>query len=210
MYLPLANKIARTHYNRFGEDDALQIAYYGLVRAAEKFDHTLGAFPSYAETWIKWSFQEAGIASTIVFVPTRMSKKMYSDYVSNTLSPGTTYVPFEILYMNSSCEINEQPVVEYEESAEEDLCARIAREALLDPPETPEEVFQEIEVWEKILDILSIMPEPQQEVIIGLYGLDGNPPETKIACGEKLKVHRNTIQEYQERAIDTLRLHLKF
>ena len=210
-YMPLAHKIARTHYTRFGEKDALQIAYYGLVRAADKFNPTLGVFPSYAETWIRWSFQEAAIAATIVYVPTRKSKEMYAEYVASEPSRETLYAPFEIIRLDDCSESGTEsyPDNDVTRNQRESLSyLSVMNDAPIGYLETPEEAYENFELWSLIVDVLCSIPESQCEVINHLYGLDGSHPATRVECAEMLKIHRNTVKEYHDRALTALKARL--
>ena len=207
-YMPLAHKIARTHYTRFGEKDALQIAYYGLVRAAEKFNPALGAFASYAETWIRWSFQEAAIAATIVYVPTRKSKEMYAEYVASEPGRESLYTPFEIIRLDDCSESTAESYPDNDATSdqrESPSYLSVMNDAAGGYLETPEDAFEELELWSSIVDVLCSIPKPQCEVITHLYGLDGSHPATQVECAETLKIHRNTVKEYHDRAVKTLR-----
>ena len=207
-YMPLAHKIARTHYTRFGEKDALQIAYYGLVRAAEKFNPTLGVFASYAETWIRWSFQEAAIAATIVYVPTRKSKEMYAEYVASEPSRETLYAPFEIIRLDDCSESGTESYPDNDvtrNQRESPSYLSVMNDAAGGYLETPEDTFEKLELWSSIVDVLCSIPKPQCEAINHLYGLDGSHPATQVECAEIMKIHRNTVKEYHDRAVKTLR-----
>lgn len=207
-YMPLAHKIARSHYTRFGEKDALQIAYYGLVRAADKFNPTLGVFPSYAETWIRWSFQEAAIAATIVYVPTRKSKEMYAEYVASEPCRDSLYAPFEIIRLDDCSESTGESYIDHDATSdqrESPSYLSVMNDAAGNHLETPEDAFEKLELWSSIVDVLCSIPESQCEVISHLYGLDGSHPATQVECAETLKIHRNTVKEYHDRAVKALR-----
>ncbi|MBU2750865.1 sigma-70 family RNA polymerase sigma factor [Acidithiobacillus thiooxidans] len=183
-YMPLAKKMAIPYKKRFGDKDAYQIAYYGLVRAAERFDSSLGSFPSYAKFWIKWSFQEAGIASTLVFVPTRKSKEMCSSFHDKNPGREIPYIPFEVF-----------SIEDVEEDADFLICEDIGPESWA--------IYNDI--WDLIVKTLASMPETQSNTLILLYGLDGKPPATRQECAAILNVHRNTIKEYHERGLAALK-----
>ena len=210
-YMPLAQKIARTHYTRFGEKDALQIAYYGLVRAADKFNPTLGVFPSYAETWIRWSFQEAAIAATIVYVPTRKSKEMYAEYVASEPCRESLYAPFEIIRLDDCSESGTESYPDHDASSdprENPSYLSVMNDAAGGYLETPEDAYENFELWSSIVDVLCSIPRLQREVINHLYGLDGFHPATQVECAAMLKIHRNTVKEYHNRALTALKARL--
>jgi RNA polymerase sigma factor (sigma-70 family) len=210
-YMPLATKMARTHYTRFGERDALQIACYGLVRAAEKFNPTLGVFASYAETWIRWSFQEAAIAATIVHVPTRKSKEMYAEYIASEPSRESLYSPFEIIRLDDCSESGTELYFDNDDISDqrESLSyLSVINDATSNCIDTPEDKFERFELWTSIVEVLSHIPQSQCEVMIYLYGLDGSHPATQVECAETLKIHRNTVKEYHDRALTALRARL--
>ena len=210
-YMPLAHKMARTHYTRFGEKDALQIAYYGLVRAAEKFNPALGVFSSYAETWIRWSFQEAAIAATIVYVPTRKSKEMYAEYIASEPSRETLYAPFEMIRLDDCSESGAESYPDNDvtnNQRESFSYLSVMNDAANVYLETPEDAFEKLELWSSIVDVLCRIPKPQREVINYIYGLDGGHPATRVECAEMLKIHRNTVKEYHDRALIALKARL--
>ena len=210
-YMPLATKIARMHHTRFGEKDALQIACYGLVRAAEKFDPALGVFASFAETWIRWSFQEAAIADTIVYVPTRKSKEMYAEYIAREPNRESLYTPFEIIRLDDCSESGTESHLDNDAASDppEGLSyLSVLNDAADGYPETPEEAFEKWELWSSIIDVLCSIPEPQCGVINHLYGLDGSPPVSRVECADMLKIHRNTVKEYHDRALTALKARL--
>lgn len=210
-YMPLAMKMARTHHSRFGEKDALQIACYGLVRAAEKFNPTLGVFASYAETWIRWSFQEAAIAATMVYVPTRKSKEMYAEYIASEPSREFLYAPFEIIRLDDCSESGTESYPDNDATSDprEGISyLSVINDAAGGCPETPEEALENVELWTSIVDVLCSIPEPQCEVIMHLYGLNGSHPATQVECAELLKIHRNTVKEYHDRALAALKARL--
>ncbi|WP_081577298.1 sigma-70 family RNA polymerase sigma factor [Acidithiobacillus thiooxidans] len=183
-YMPLAKKMAIPYKKRFGYKDAYQIAYYGLVRAAERFDSSLGSFPSYARFWIKWSFQEAGIASTLVFVPTRKSKEMCAAFHDENQGGEFPYIPFEVV-----------SIEDIEENTDVLICEDTGPEGWAIYNDT----------WGLIVETLSNMPKTQSKTLILLYGLDGKPPATRQECAALLNVHRNTVKEYHERGLAALR-----
>ena len=196
------------HHTRFGEKDALQIACYGLVRAAEKFDPALGVFASFAETWIRWSFQEAAIADTIVYVPTRKSKEMYAEYIAREPNRESLYTPFEIIRLDDCSESGTESHLDNDAASDppEGLSyLSVLNDAASGYLETPEGAFEKLELWSSIVDVLCSIPESQCEVITHLYGLDGSQPATQVECAETLKIHRNTVKEYHDRAVKTLR-----
>lgn len=210
-YMPLATKMARMHQTRFGEKDALQIACYGLVRAAEKFDPALGVFASYAETWIRWSFQEAAIADTIVYVPTRKAKEMYAEYIASEPNRESLYTPFEIIRLDDCSESGTEwyPDNDAASDPHEGLSyLSVLNDAAAGCLETPEEAFEKFELWSSIVETLCSIPEPQCGVINYLYGLDGSPPVSQVACADMLKIHRNTVKEYHDRALTALKARL--
>lgn len=180
--------MAIPYKRRFGYKDALQIAYYGLVRAAAKFDENLGAFPSYAQIWIKLSFQEAGIYSSIVYVPRYKSKELYK----KNKEGDTLYEPFEMVSLETMSDHCEMHFID-----------EIKRD--FNNSNDPESLVESLELWTKILLGLNVMPEQLRITFLRLYGLCEQLPISRIECALLLNVHRNTIKDYHDRGLSMLR-----
>ncbi|MBU2834205.1 hypothetical protein HF673_00030 [Acidithiobacillus thiooxidans] len=188
-YMPLARKMALPYKRRFGNLDALQIAFYGLVRASAKFDEKLGAFPSYAQIWIKLSFQEAGIYSSIVYIPKYKSKALYK---ANHKEKDKLYEPFEMVSLDVLGDYCDMYFID-----------ELTRE--FNEGNDPETIVEYVELWTNIALKLNDMPEHIKITISQLYGLCGKSPISRNDCAALLNVHRNTIKFYHDRGIDILR-----
>ena len=60
-YMPLVGRIVAEHEKRglIDREDLLQAGRLGIIRAIKTFDPDAGAFPSYAEQWIRHYIKEA-------------------------------------------------------------------------------------------------------------------------------------------------------
>ena len=75
-----------------------------------------------------------------------------------------------------------------------------------DPLEALEEAWQQAEVRSALLEAATRLPDRLREIIIGRYGLDGQPPCTLAALGQRLGVTKARIGQLHNDALVLLRL----
>ena len=65
----------RYHPRRLTDDEAESAGFLGLLRAAELWDETKGAFSTYAVWWMRFYMQEDDYRATLIHVPDYLKDK---------------------------------------------------------------------------------------------------------------------------------------
>lgn len=193
--------------------DLINEGNYGLIKAANKFDHTRGfRFISYAVWWIKQSIiQSLNDNARVIRLPSNVINKLSA-------------LKKEI--EKFKLENEREPVfgdvlknVEFDNFSESDLptCKSLNDVINEDGSELHEVLFNQDEVSDNFYDIddvvkseietvLSTLTARERVIIEYYYGLNNNyEPMTLEAIGDKFGLTKERIRQIKERAIRKLR-----
>lgn len=217
-YLPLVIKIAiRFVYCKNSLVDLISEGNIGLIRAVEKFDHTLGQrFGKYASWWIKWTIQRALINnSKTVHIPVYMAGqvsrwKKISSKLGNTLHrfPDGSEIA-QALNLNEkqahwiemaarhSHTLNETHL---ENNDFMELSEYIPDEST----KMPEEELIEFHDKEHLRRLLETIDYREAKVLKMRYGFDDAEPMTLREVSKKLNISREWVRKIEKKGLSKL------
>jgi RNA polymerase primary sigma factor len=195
--------------------DLINEGNYGLIKAANRFDHTRGfRFISYAVWWVKQSIiQSLNDNARIIRLPSNVINKL------STLKKEIEKFKFE----NEREPVYGDILVDSEEGetfSDMDLptCKSLNEtvsedgselyELIENPADIKENNFYEVDEVVKIEleKTLSILTDRERAIVDYYYGLNTNyEPMTLEAIGEKFRLTKERIRQKKERAIRKLR-----
>jgi RNA polymerase primary sigma factor len=195
--------------------DLINEGNYGLIKAANRFDHTRGfRFISYAVWWVKQSIiQSLNDNARIIRLPSNVINKL------STLKKEIEKFKFE----NEREPVYGDILVDSEEGetfSDMDLptCKSLNEtvsedgselyELIENPADIKENNFYEVDevVKFELEKTLSILTDRERAIVDYYYGLNTNyEPMTLEAIGEKFRLTKERIRQIKERAIRKLR-----
>ena len=207
------------HYNNRGMLylDLIQEGNMGLIKAADKFDHTKGfKFSTYATWWIRQSITRAlADQARTIRIPVHMvetinrlirtSRQLMQEYGREPTTAELAQAMHlteqrvqEIIKIAQDPVSLETPIGEEEDSHLGDF---IPDETAPAPADAAFYTLQR----EQLMDVLDTLTEREKKVLILRYGLDGGRSYTLEEVGEKFHVTRERIRQIEAKALRKLR-----
>lgn len=208
------------HFSKPGcsEEDMYQLGMMGLIKAAERFDLSLGnQFSTYAIWWIRQSITR-GIAdlSLTIRVPVHMTERIRkmerieNEYFDqNFKNPNDTTLA-ELMGLSiediENCKIYKKTtgLTSLEVPIGDDESSKLG-EFIPDDSLNPEDfvmIESRNEVIEESLD--SILNWREKEVVIRRFGLNGHHTQTLEEIGELFGLTRERIRQIEQKALRKL------
>lgn len=185
--------------------DLINEGNYGLVKAAQKFDHTRGfRFISYAVWWVRQSIlQSLCDNSRTVRLPVNIInqlskvKKEISEFEQNNQRE-VTYADMDLSVLNHpTCgSLNEK----INEDGDE-IMDLIADDTFKRPDE---DFYSEDILKSKLNDVLSVLSDRERDIIDMYFGLGGSQM-TLEQIGEEYGLTKERIRQVKEKALRKLR-----
>lgn len=209
-------------YNKLGIpiQDLIQEGNIGLMKAVERFDYTMGKkFSTYATFWIKQSIlryisSNKGVIRYPIYIYDNLAKiKKYMTKFKlkygcePTLEDISLKTELKVKDIERYLKLNEVTFNSLDEPYGEigNLHSMIA-----DKNGYIEEnlIFENDK--EKLLKTLDLLGTKEREIIIYRFGLLNNDVLTLDILGKRLNLTRERIRQLQIRALNKLRIHLKY
>jgi RNA polymerase primary sigma factor len=195
--------------------DLINEGNYGLIKAANRFDHTRGfRFISYGVWWIRQSIiQSLNDNARIIRLPSNVINKLASlkkeiekFKFENEREPVYGDILFEDTDSETFVEMELPSCKSLNETVTED--GSELYELIENPGNIVEDNFYEVDevVKFELEKTLSILSARERVIIDCYYGLNSDyEPMTLEAIGEKFKLTKERIRQIKERAIRKLR-----
>lgn len=217
--LRLAMSTARRYRKRgLTEDDVIQDAYHGLVKAVDRFDYTKGfKFSTFAVWWIRESIftgiREAGVIkhpevlfnniSKIRAVRARLTEETGSDPTIEALA-AEVGLPESMV---QRCLREDRPVASLQFLIGEDyaLGDSLPDEAASERLVAVEDAADRTSMVALLTATLARLPEADAAIVRARFGLDGREPRGVSQVAAELGISRQTVRMKEQRALARLR-----
>jgi RNA polymerase primary sigma factor len=216
LVVSLARKIA-WHHSKLEPLDIVQAGNIGLVRAVQKFDHTLGyKFSTYATWWIRQAIdRHVGNSGRTIRLPVhlgdqiRRSNRCRVDLATQlerqpTLLELAHYMDIDPadLQFSMDCAATTASIDKVVRPGSSTTVGDLLiDESANDPADVVEQQFAK----KAIDDVLHQLSEREREVVRMRFGLDGIEPKTLREVGEHFNVSGEAVRRMQARALVKLR-----
>lgn len=217
-YLPLVIKVAgRFAYYRNSLSDLISEGNIGLIRAIERFDHTLGQrFGKYASCWIKWTIQRALINnSKTIHIPIYMAERVSKWKKISSRSTNTPYRLPDRNEIAQALNLNEKQARWVEKAvihthtltgtrSEKDDSAELSEYIPDESIKMPDDELIESHDKKKLMQLLDTIDHQEAKVLKMRYGFDNTEPMTLREISKKLNISREWVRKIEKKALSRL------
>lgn len=218
LVLKEVNRFIRYQTTSMDFDDMYQLGYIGLLRAAERFDLDMeNEFSTYAIHWIRQSIiRGINDSSLLVRIPVHrwdaLSKLRKLEYTSEVKFNKVDYD-----WISKESDISKEKIMElvmirntFMNNVSLDTPVGVDEDTSLgefiaDEDYSVEEIVLNMDLRNKLEEILATLDDRSKDVIIKRFGLNGQEPMTLEEIGETYNVTRERIRQIESKALRKLR-----
>lgn len=204
--------IARDYQNQgLSINDLINEGNYGLLKAAKKFDHTMGfRFISYAVWWVRQSIinslnenaRTVRLPTNVINKLTNLNKELLKElkkhdefsYESHNLTNEAEHLGLSVYNQNTSLN-------DYANDNNDELIDLIGVE------EEEEDKYElNIDIKDGINNSLNILDERERDIIMSYYGLNSDVDNMTLeSIGKKYGLTKERIRQIKENSLRKLR-----
>jgi RNA polymerase primary sigma factor len=216
--LRLVVSIAKRYHNKgMHITDLIQEGNMGLMKAVDKFNHTLGhRFSTYATWWIKQSIARAiADQSRIIRIPTHMVatiNKMFQEEQRFLQKNGKEPTPEELAAI---LEMPKERIRALKKMAQQTLSLQapvgdegesLLQDFIADSEgDSPSESISHEMLRERLKETLGTLSEREQQLLMMRFGLMGEKEKTLEELGVHFNLTRERVRQIEIKAIEKLR-----
>lgn len=216
--LRLVISIAKRYLNRgMTLADIVEEGNIGLLKAVERFDHTLGfKFSTYATWWIRQAIERALINQCrMVRIPVHMTENINRVLKAQTALQQKLGREATILELSAACKLSLSALKKVFDAMKQDTSLDMSvgdddRNSLHDIIASDEDSldpYLHVENESKknlIMQWLECLSENEKKIIVRRYGLDGDDPNTLESIGNDFGITRERVRQIEKRVISKL------